>query len=48
MRSADQDLPQCQFFEEELRRQSIAIDAPDHDEAMTAYREKRDPVYKSR
>ena len=48
MMSAYQDLPQGQFFEEYLRRQSIAIDAPDHDEAMTAYREKRDPVYKSR
>ena len=48
MMSAYQDLPQGEFFEEYLRRQSIAIDAPDHDEAMTAYREKRDPVYRSR
>ena len=48
MLSAYQDLPHGQFFEEYLRRQSVAIAAPDHDEAMTAYREKRDPVYKSR
>ena len=48
MLSAYQDLPHGQFFKEYLRRQSVAIAAPDHDEAMTAYREKRDPVYKSR
>ena len=48
MLSAYQDLPHGQFFEEYLHRQSIAIAAPDHDEAMTAYREKREPVYKSR
>ena len=46
--SAYQDLPHGQFFEEYLHRQSIAIASPDHDEAMDAYREKRDPVYKSR
>ena len=48
MLSAYQDLPHGQFFEEYLHRQSIAIAAPDHDEAMTAYKEKREPVYKSR
>ncbi len=48
MLSAYQDLPHGQFFEEYLHRQAIAIAAPDHDEAMNAYREKRDPVYKSR
>ncbi len=48
MLSAYQDLPHGQFFEEYLHRQSIAIASPDHDEAMNAYREKRDPIYKSR
>ena len=48
MLSAYQDLPHGQFFEEYLHRQSIAIAAPDHDEAMTAYKEKREPIYKSR
>ena len=48
MLSAYQDLPHGQFFEEYLHRQSIAIASPDHDEAMNAFREKRDPVYKSR
>ena len=48
MLSAYQDLPHGQFFEEYMHRQSIAIASADHDEAMTAYREKRDPVYKSR
>ena len=48
MLSAYQDLPHGQFFEEYLHRQSIAIASPDHNEAMNAYREKRDPVYKSR
>ena len=48
MLSAYQDLPHGQFFEEYLHRQSIAIASPDHDEAMAAFREKRDPVYNSR
>ena len=48
MLSAYQDLPHGQFFEEYLHRQSIAIASPDHDEAMNAYREKRDPVYRTR
>ena len=47
MLSAYQDLTHGQFFEEYLHRQSITIAAPDHDEAMNDYREKRDPVYKS-
>ncbi len=46
--SAYQDLPHGQFFEEYLHRQSIAIASPDHEEAMNAYREGREPVYKSR
>ena len=48
MLSAYQDLPHGQFFEEYLHRQSIAIASPDHEEAMTAYREGREPVYKRR
>lgn len=48
MLSAFQDLPHEEFFQEYLRRQAIAIDSPDHDEAMSAYREGRDPVYRSR
>ena len=39
------DLPFGQFFEEYLRRQTIAVASPDHEEAMNAYREGRDPVY---
>ena len=46
MLSAYQDLPHGQFFEEYLHRQAIAIESPDHDEAMTAYREGRPPVYR--
>jgi enoyl-CoA hydratase/carnithine racemase len=34
-----------QFFEEYLRRQGIALASADHDEAMTAYRERRDPIF---
>ncbi len=48
MLSAYQDLPHGKFFEEYLHRQAIAIASPDHEEAMNALREKRDPVYKSR
>ncbi len=48
MLSAYQDLPHGRFFEEYLHRQSIAIASPDHEEAMNAFREKRDPVYRSR
>ena len=39
------DMPHGQFFEEYLRRQRIALASPDHDEAMAAYREGRDPVF---
>ena len=39
------DLPYEQFFEEYLRRQAIAVASPDHEEAMNAYREGREPVY---
>jgi len=48
MMSAYQDLPHGQFFEEYLHRQSISIASPDHDEAMNAFREKRDANYNSR
>ncbi len=36
-----------QFLEEYLHRQVIAMASPDHDEAMTAYREGREPVFTS-
>ena len=39
------DLSHGQFFEEYLRRQRIALASPDHQEAMAAYREKRDPKF---
>ena len=39
------DLPWGEFFEEYLRRQAIAVASPDHEEAMAAYREGREPVY---
>jgi hypothetical protein len=48
MLSADQDMSHGEFLEEYLKRQAIAIASPDHDEAMAAYHEGRDPVYKSR
>jgi enoyl-CoA hydratase/carnithine racemase len=41
------DMPHGQFFEEYLRRQDIALASPDHQEAMTAYRESRDPRFKA-
>ena len=41
------DMPHGQFFEEYLRRQTIALKSPDHQEAMAAYREKREPVFRS-
>lgn len=41
------DLPHGQFFEEYLRRQRIALASADHQEAMAAYREGRDPVFSS-
>jgi enoyl-CoA hydratase/carnithine racemase len=39
------DMPHGQFFEEYLRRQRIALGSPDHQEAMSAYREGRDPIF---
>jgi enoyl-CoA hydratase len=39
------DMPHGQFFEEYLRRQRIALASPDHQEAMAAYGEGRDPVF---
>jgi enoyl-CoA hydratase/carnithine racemase len=39
------DMTHGPFFEEYLRRQRIALGSPDHQEAMAAYREKRDPVF---
>ena len=39
------DMPHGQFFEEYLRRQRIAMASPDHQEAMSAYREGRDPAF---
>jgi enoyl-CoA hydratase/carnithine racemase len=41
------DMPHGQFFEEYMRRQRIALASPDHEEAMAAYREGRDPVFSS-
>jgi len=39
------DASHGQFFEEYLRRQRIALDSPDHQKAMAAYREGRDPDF---
>ena len=39
------DMPHGQFFEEYLRRQRIALASPDHEAAMSAYREGRDPDF---
>src|SRR5882724_2314830 len=39
------DMPHGQFFDEYLRRQRIALASPDHQEAMAAYREKREPNF---
>jgi enoyl-CoA hydratase/carnithine racemase len=41
------DMPHSEFFEEYLRRQKIALNSPDHQEAMAAYREKREPTFRS-
>jgi enoyl-CoA hydratase len=37
--------PHGQFFEEYLRRQRIALASADHQEAMAAYRDGREPVF---
>lgn len=39
------DMPHGQFFEEYLRRQRIALASPDHQEALAAYREGREPIF---
>jgi enoyl-CoA hydratase/carnithine racemase len=39
------DMPHGQFFEEYLRRQTIALSSPDHKEALKAYKENRDPKF---
>jgi enoyl-CoA hydratase/carnithine racemase len=39
------DMPHGQFFEEYLRRQRLALASPDHQEAMAAYRDGRDPSF---
>jgi len=39
------DLSHGQFFEEYLRRQRIALSSPDHEEAISAYRESREPRF---
>ena len=39
------DMPHGQFFEEYLRRQRIALASPDHEAAMAAYRDGRDPDF---
>jgi enoyl-CoA hydratase/carnithine racemase len=41
------DMPHGQFFEEYLRRQRIALGSADHQEAMHAYRQRREPVFSS-
>ena len=41
------DMPHGQFFEEYLRRQQIALKSPDHQEAMAAYLDGREPVFRS-
>ena len=46
MLSAFQDYPHGQFFEEYLRRQGVAMASPDHQEALAAIREGREPDYR--
>ena len=46
MLSAFQDYGHGQFFEEYLRRQAIAVESPDHLEALAALREGREPDYR--
>jgi enoyl-CoA hydratase/carnithine racemase len=40
------DAPHGQFFEEYLRRQRIALASEDHREAMSAYKEGRNPAFR--
>ena len=46
MLSAFQEYTHGQFFEEYLRRQSVAMASPDHLEALASIREGRDPDYR--
>ena len=46
MLSAFQDYPHGQFFEEYLRRQVIAMESPDHLEALAAAREGREADFR--
>ena len=46
MLSAFQEYTHGQFFEEYLRRQTIAMASPDHAEALAALREGRNPDYR--
>ena len=46
MLSAFQDYPHGQFFEEYLRRQAIAMESPDHLEALAAVREGREADFR--
>ena len=46
MLSAYQDYTHGQFFEEYLRRQAVAMGSPDHEEALAAVREGREPDYR--
>jgi hypothetical protein len=39
------DMPHGQFFEDYLRRQRIALASSDHQEALAAYREGREPGF---
>lgn len=39
------DMPHHQFLAEYLRRQRLALASPDHQEAMIAYRDGRDPEF---
>jgi enoyl-CoA hydratase/carnithine racemase len=39
------DMTHGEFFEEYLRRQRIALESSDHQEALAAYRERREPVF---
>jgi len=38
-------MPHGQFFEEYMRRQRIALASPEHQRAMSAYRERREPDF---
>ena len=48
MLSAFQDYTHAQYFEEYLRRQTVAMASPDHPEALAAIREGREPDFRRR